>query len=119
MRCRTPNLLTAPALSPARAAPARKKVQDGAKSKAGLRSHPSKVEFLEPLSGAIDEPLFRMERHATTPGRLMTLSSDNSVIAEASTLRSFAAPYAPQDEVIAAELLDQEIGRASCRERVE
>ena len=49
----------------------------------------------------------------------MTLSSDNSVIAEASTLRSFAAPYAPPDEVIAAELLDQAPRSAAAERRID
>src|SRR6202048_2234066 len=112
--------LRLPALSPARAAHARKKVQDGAKSKAGLRPHPEeKLSSPGPLSGAIDEPLFRMERHATTPRRQMTLSTDNSVIAEASELRSFAAPYAPPDEVIAAELLNHAPRSAAAERRID
>src|SRR5580692_2966944 len=112
--------LRLPALSPARAAHARKKVQDGAKSKAGLRSHPEeKLSSPGPLSGAIDEPLFRMERHATTPRRQMTLSTDNSGIAEGSAVTAFAAPYAPPDEVIAAELLDQAPRSAAAERRID
>jgi RHH-type transcriptional regulator, proline utilization regulon repressor / proline dehydrogenase / delta 1-pyrroline-5-carboxylate dehydrogenase len=49
----------------------------------------------------------------------MTSSSDNSVIAEASALRSFAAPYAPPDEVIAAELLNQAPRSAAAERRID
>jgi RHH-type proline utilization regulon transcriptional repressor/proline dehydrogenase/delta 1-pyrroline-5-carboxylate dehydrogenase len=49
----------------------------------------------------------------------MTLSTDDSVIAEASALRSFAAPYAPPDEVIAAELLNQAPRSAAAERRID
>src|SRR5437868_8905664 len=60
-----------------------------------------------------------MERHATTPRCLMTLSSDISVIAEGGAVRSFAAPYAPPDEVIAAELLNQAPRSAAAERRID
>ncbi|MFZ2137665.1 MAG: bifunctional proline dehydrogenase/L-glutamate gamma-semialdehyde dehydrogenase PutA, partial [Xanthobacteraceae bacterium] len=49
----------------------------------------------------------------------MTLSTDNSVIAEGSAVTAFAAPYAPPDEVIAAELLNQAPRSAAAERRID
>jgi len=49
----------------------------------------------------------------------MTLTSDNSVIGEGDAAASFAAPYAPPDEAIAAELLRQAPRPAAAERRID